>query len=190
MADHEGVTQLLHRIDAGDRSAMEELLPLVYAELRRLAANALRRERHDHTLQPTALVHEVYLKLAAETSLNSDSKSQFLGIAARAMRQVLVDHSRKHRAQKRGGGAKVQLDENLPLRGDAAPEILEINRALEELEALDPRKARVIELKYFGGMTTEEIAQVTGLSTATVVRDVRMAQSWIRRALRGETANE
>lgn len=182
------VTQLLQHLQAGDETAMEKLAPLVYSELRRIAAGFLRRERSDHTLQPTALVHEAYLKLAAESGLSLESKSHFLGIAARAMRQILVDHSRRHKAQKRGGGMKIELDENTPASGGDLPEILSLDTALNQLAELDPRKAQVIELKYFGGMTTEEISAHLGISTATVTRDLRMAQSWIRRAIRGEAA--
>lgn len=182
------VTQLLQHLQAGDETAMEKLAPLVYSELRRIAAGFLRRERSDHTLQPTALVHEAYLKLAAESGLSLESKSHFLGIAARAMRQILVDHSRRHKAQKRGGGMKIELDENTPASAGDLPEILSLDTALNQLAELDPRKSEVIELKYFGGMTTEEISAHLGISTATVTRDLRMAQSWIRRSMRGEAA--
>jgi RNA polymerase sigma factor (TIGR02999 family) len=179
------VTALLRELQAGDRSAFDRLAPLLYDEMRRLAASLFRSERSGHTLQPTAVVHEAWLRLAQQEALPFETRSHFLGIAARVMRQVLVDASRARLAEKRGGGGvKVELNEELHggiARADL--EVMALHRALDELAALDERKARIVEMRYFAGLTGEEIAEVLSIGTATVTRDLRTAEAWLARAL-------
>jgi RNA polymerase sigma-70 factor, ECF subfamily len=189
MATRGEVTQLLHGVRMGDESAVDRLAPLVYEELRRVARGIFRRERADHTLQPTALVHEVFMKLVDESDVNWQSRAHFMAIAARAMRRVLVDHSRAQSAEKRGGGNElVPLDQAVVYSEDRSPEILLLDRALDELAALDPRQARIVELRFFGGLTGEEIAEAVGISTATVTRELRVAQAWLYRAMSGKSS--
>ena len=184
------VTRLLLCLQSGDESVLEQLTPLVYDELRRVACGLFRRERPDHTLQPTALVHEAFIKLVDQTQVNWESRAHFLAIAARAMRQILVDHSRQHRAEKRGSGeARVPLDEKLLHSDEQAPDIIALDDALTSLAGFDARKARIVELRYFGGLTGEEIAEATGISTATVSRELRVAQAWLYRAMGGQDAS-
>jgi len=183
------VTQLLLSVQAGDRSALDRLTPVLYDELRRLARSLFRRERSDHTIQPTALVHEAWLRLVDQGEAGARTRSEFLQIAARVMRQVLVDHARQHRAAKRGGGApRVDFDEKIHLAPAPAAGILALHEAIEELALLDRRKAHMIELKYFGGLTGEEIAAVCAVSTATVARELRMAQAWLSSRLKARAA--
>lgn len=173
-------TQLLIRLEEGDESALEQLLPLVYAELRRLAGGLLRHERAGHTLQATALVHEAYLRLAGSGPVSAKSRAHFLGVAARVMRQVLVDHARARRAEKRGGGEiAVPLDEGLAKADEKSQALLALDDALKDLATLDKRKADVIEMRYFGGLSGEEISEALGISLSTVTRDLRMAESWL-----------
>ncbi|HQR37892.1 MAG TPA: sigma-70 family RNA polymerase sigma factor [Blastocatellia bacterium] len=183
------VTRLLDQLRAGDRTALDELMPLVYAELRRMAAGYLRGERAGHTLQPTALVHEAYLKLADQSGLQPESRAHFLGIAARMMRQALVDHARRHRASKRAGAlVRVTYDEDLPVPQEFDVEVIELNDALDALAATDERLARVVELRYFGGLTISETAEVLDVGTATVEREWRLARAWLHRAISGAEA--
>ena len=173
-------------MQSGDQQAVDRLAPLVYDELRRVARMVFRKERSDHTLQPTALVNEVFMKLVDQTHVNWQSRAHFMAIASRAMRRVLVDHSRAHSAEKRGGGAgAVPLDEAVAYTEDRSPDILLLDRALEDLAKLDPRQARIVELRFFGGLTGEEIAETVGISTATVTRELRIAQAWLYRAMSG-----
>lgn len=159
---------------------MEELLPLVYNELRKLARGYLRKERNDHTLQPTALVHEAYLRMADQGNQQWKDRVHFYGIAARVMRQILVDHARSHAANKRGGQAiKVTIDETTDVPDPRATNLLVLDDALQRLAALDPRKARVIELRFFGGLTIDEVAEVIGVSTPTVINETRKARAWL-----------
>lgn len=175
------VTRLLGEIRAGNEAALHELLPLVYAELHQIAENYFRRERRDHTLQPTALVHEAYLRLAGQQH-DWQTHMQFLAVAAIAMRRVLVDHARAHAAVKRGREAvRVPFDEQLILRDDRVEETLLIDRALSRLAMLDPTQARLVELRFFGGLSVEETAQVLGISTATVKRQWRSARAWLHK---------
>ena len=179
------MTQLLSAWSRGDEDALNRLVPLVYDELRKLARAYLSRERPDHTLQPTALVNEAYLRLVDQTVPVLKNRSHFFGIAARLMRRILVEHARSRGAAKRGaGGAKISLDEIATLAGRDDSAIIEMDEALNQLEASDPRKARMIELRYFGGMTVEEIAETEGVSVATVGRGLRFAEAWLRRAMR------
>ncbi len=177
----EQVTALLKEWSAGDRGALERLMPLVYGELRKLAAAHLKAERGDHTLQPTALVHEAYIRLVGQRSVSWANRAHFYGIAAQMMRRVLVDHARRRLAAKRTPGALyVDLGEQAAAAPDRAPELLSLDRALTELERLDPRQARVVELRFFAGLSVEETAEVAGVSTATVKREWRTARAFLR----------
>ncbi len=170
--------------DAGPLESVESLLPQVYDELRDLAASYLRRERPDHTLQPTALVHEVYLRLAGDKPVDWQNRAHFLGIAARIMRRVLADSAVARNAQKRGGGApKVTLDAALDFSDECVVPVDGVDEALRTLEQMDPRQGQVVELRFFGGLTNEEIAEVLGISVATVKREWATAKLWLQRQL-------
>src|SRR6266705_3586192 len=179
-ASQHRVTQLLEHWSQGDDAALAELTPLVYEELRRLAHHHMGGERPDHTLQTTALVNEAYLRLADQTNPSWQSRAHFFAVAARAMRQILVSYAKSYRAQKRGGGAiKVELDEAALASPEQSKEIVDLHEALERLGTLDSRKARVVELKYFGGLNHGEIAEVMKISTVTVRRDWVFAKAWL-----------
>lgn len=181
--ENTAVTQLLSRMGEGDSAAFEEFLPLVYQELRRLASAYLRKERADHTLQPTAVVHEAYLRLAGPRA-SFENRKHFFAAAAQAMRRVLVDHARHHAAAKRPGSAgKVTLVDSHDATSIPDAEILSLHEALERLEQIDRRKTRVVELRYFGGLSQAEIAEVLGISVRTVARDWRVARLMLRRWL-------
>ena len=176
----ERVTQLLAHWSHGDDAALGELTPLVYEELRRLAHHHMGGQRPDHTLQTTALVNEAYLRLAGQTNPSWQNRAHFFAVAARAMRQILVNYAKSSRAQKRGGGAaKVELDEGAIVSPEKSKEIVDLHEALEQLAALDSRKARVVELKYFGGLNHDEIAEVLKVSPVTVRRDWVFAKAWL-----------
>jgi RNA polymerase sigma factor (TIGR02999 family) len=179
------VTRLLERWGNGDEAALGELLPFVYGELRRLASQLMRSQAAGHTLQPTALIHEVYLKLAERPGqLSFENRAAFLGLAAKAMRRVLVDHARASGAGKRGGEAlRVTLVEGLGGSTEKAADVAALDAALEAMAELEPRRARIVELKYFGGATGEEIAAALGIGTATVTRELRLAEAWLYREL-------
>src|SRR2546421_4705686 len=178
------VTDLLTRWSQGDDAALAELTPLVYEELRRLAHRQMGGERPNHTLQTTALVNEAYLRLADQTDPRWQDRAHFVAVAARAMRQILVNYARSNRAQKRGGGAfKVELDEAAIVSPEQSQAIVDLHEALERLGALDSRKARVVELKYFGGLNHDEIAEVMKISTVTVRRDWIFAKAWLHNEL-------
>ena len=180
----QGVTELLERWSQGDKDALEQLMPLVYDELHRLAGSYLRRERHDHTLQPTALVNEAYLRLIDQRNARWQNRAQFFGVAAQLMRRILVDHARAHHAAKRGGS-----QEDLPLslarhfgeKPDLA--LIALHDALNRLAEIDPEQSHIVELRFFGGLTIEETAEVVGTSHATVEREWKMARAWLRREL-------
>ncbi len=179
------VTQLLLNWQAGDQLARDQLLEAVYGELRRQAARYLRQERPDHTLQPTALVHEAYLQLIDQSSVNWENRAHFFGVAARLMRRILVDHARAHRAEKRGRGEEqLALDEAIGVPQPKDLNILALNDAMEELERLDEKQSRIVELRYFGGLSIEETATVTGVSPATVKREWAMAKAWLQAQLK------
>ncbi len=184
-AQTKGVTTLLSAAAAGDAGAAGELAPLVYGELHKLAAAYMRRERVGHTLQPTALVHEAYLRLVAQPGQTFQNKTHFFGIAAHLMRQILVDHARARLAAKRGGGAEeVAFDEEL-IQGPQRPSfLLELDQALARLAALSPRQAQVVEMRYFAGLSEGEIAAVFGISSRTVKRDWRIARAFLHAELR------
>ena len=177
------VTRLLTEWANGNERAVDEVTPLVYGELRQLAAGYLRKERAGHTLQPTALVHEAYLRLVDQSKPNWQNRSHFYGVAARVMRQILVDHARRKQAGKRAG-IKVPLEQAVSFRGDRSRDLVALDSALTELEKLDARKCKAIELRYFGGLAMEEIAQAMDLSIETVRRDLRMAEAWLRDSMR------
>jgi RNA polymerase sigma factor (TIGR02999 family) len=158
-------------------------MPLVYRELRRRAASYLRAERPDHTLQPTALVHEAYLRLVDQRSVSWANRSHFFGIAAQLMRRILVDHARRRQAAKRAAVYRVTATAGDLPSGEHAPELLALDGALADLEKLDPRQARIVELRFFAGLTVEETAEVTGVSPATVNREWRTARAWLRREI-------
>ena len=174
------ITQLLDQIRAGKRDAEDKLIPLVYDELKRLAAHYLRGERRDHTLQPTALVHEAYLRLTRLTDLDWRSRSHFFAIAATVMRRILVDHARAQRANKRDGlRDAVSLDEALVVSPEKSSELVALDEALERLAKLDARQSKIVELRYFGGLSEEETGEVLGISSRTVKRDWRVAKAWL-----------
>ena len=181
------VTQLLQQWGRGSQAAFDALTPLVYDELHERARNYLRQERPDHTLQPTALIHEVYMRMVGEEQPHFQNRSHFFAIAARAMRRVLVDHARRRGARKRGSGAdNLSLDEALIPSESDNTDILALDEALGKLAVYDERKCRIVEMRYFGGCTVEEVAEALNVAVITVVRDTRMAEAWLRRALRGE----
>jgi len=180
------VTLLLRDWRAGDQAALNELIPLIYAELHKLAAGYLRGERSGHTFRPTDLVSEAYLRLAAGNHPEWNDRVHFLAIAARTMRQILVDHARKRNAAKRGHGERAVTLEEALVAVERPESMLALDEALSALEAFDERKARTIELHYFGGMTQEEVAAAIGVHVNTVARDLRLAEAWIQRHLRGE----
>jgi|SRR5579871_2729241 len=173
------VTRLLRQFSDGNQDAVRQLVPLVYEQLRRMAARQMRAERPDHSLQPTALVHEVYLKLLKQKKVSWESRTQFYSVAARLMRRVLVDHARQFKTSKRGKGQKISLELTLIYSPQQSGELLAIDEALVRLGERDPRSSRVVELRYFGGCSEEEIAAVLGISTRTVKRDWRVARAWL-----------
>jgi len=176
----EDITRVLHELSAGEENAPARLMPLVYDELRRLAGRYLSRERLDHTLQPTALVHEAYLRLVDQTQVNWQNRAHFFGLAARIMRRILVDYARGHRADKRGGGLeKLSLDEALSFSKERDVDLIALDDALSDLAGLDPLQSRIVELRFFAGLTLEETAEVLGLSRSTVERDWIMAKAWL-----------
>jgi RNA polymerase sigma-70 factor (ECF subfamily) len=177
----ENITPLLRELQSGDKQAASKLMPLLYNELRRLAKNYMRRERPDHTLQATALVHEAYLKLVKQSPTSWQDRSHFLGIAAHVMRQILIDHARGHVREKRGGPQKaVPLDEAFVFSPGQSAELLRLDEALERLVKLDPRQSRIVELRFFGGLSVEEAAEFLKISPKTVKRDWSMARAWLR----------
>jgi RNA polymerase sigma factor (TIGR02999 family) len=183
------VTQILREWNGEERAAAERLIPLVYDELRRLARDYLRRERGDHTLQPTALVHEAYLRLVDDRSVAWQDRAHFYGIAARLMRRILVDHARAHNASKRGGlQQKLVLDDACGVTEGGAPDLVALDGALENLARSYPRKSEVVELKFFGGLEAKEIAEVLRVSEKTVLRDWSFAKLWLCRELATENA--
>lgn len=184
------VTQLLKQWSGGDRDALEQLLPLVYRELHLLAERYLRRERSDHTLQATALVHEAYLKLIDQREVRWQNRAHFYGVAAQAMRRILVDHARGHMAAKRGsGGVKLSLDDEqnpvAVVSSEKAEEMVALDDALNRLAERDQQQARIVELRFFGGLSIEETAEVLGVGTATVIRKWRTARAFLYSHVQG-----
>ena len=179
------MTLLLQRWREGEPAALEGLIPLVYAQLHTIARGYMGRERHDHTLQPTALVNEVYMRLLAQRKVTWFDRVHFFVFAAKMMRNILKDHARAHVAERRGGAGllKVPLSEELAWVGGSPEQLLDLNRALDKLEAVDARKARLVELRFFLALTMVEAAEILGLSLATVERDLKFARSWLHREL-------
>ena len=178
------VTSLLEKFEPGDRPAFEQLFADVYAELRALAARYLQPERKNHTLQPTALVHEAYFKLVDQTRVDWRGKTHFLAIAAQAMRRILVDHARRRGAAKRGGNwHRIALDDNRVIESNRDEDVLALEDALTKLAKLDPRQAQMIELRFFGGLSIAEVAKVMGISKRSVEREWTMVRAWLRREL-------
>jgi RNA polymerase sigma factor (TIGR02999 family) len=172
-------------VQQGREGASDRLIPLVYGELHDLAVHYMRAERGDHTLQPTALVHEAYLRLVDQRQASWQNRSHFFGIAAQAMRRILVDHARRKRAAKREGGERITLDESVAESPERSVDMLALDEALERLAALDPRQARVVELRYFGGLDIEQTAEAIGISPATVKRDWTFARAFLQREMDG-----
>jgi RNA polymerase sigma-70 factor, ECF subfamily len=184
------VTLLLNKLAAGDQKAASELVPLIYEQLRRLAARHLSHERPDHTLQATALVHEAYVKLAAQKDAKWQNRAQFFGVASQAMRRILVDYARGKQRIRRGGKQhKVPLDEVLLVSPGSSEEVLAVHESLSRLETLDARQARIVELRYFGGLKVEEIAEVVGISAKTVMRELNVAKAWLYGDLKDRRAD-
>ncbi len=179
------ITQILEELRSGDRDSLDELLPLVYDELRRLAGHYISRERSDHTLQPTALVHEAYIRLVGQKKVEWQNRAHFFGVSARLMREILIEYARGRNRQKRGGEFKTQiaLDEAVGFTDGNVLDIVAVDQALCELEKLDEQQARIVELKFFGGLTIEEIAEVVEISPATVKREWATAKLLLRRLL-------
>jgi RNA polymerase sigma factor (TIGR02999 family) len=188
---NEGITQLLLQWGTGDRSALDKLLPLVYDQLRRLAQSYLRRNRNSSTLQPTVLVHEAYLKLINQEQTSWQNRAQFFGLAAKIMRDLLVDHARRARAAKRGGdNFSLSLSEADQIGNSPNLDLLALNEAMNELAKFKPRHCQIIEMRFFGGLTIEETAEVLAISHATVERDWNFARTWLYRQLKSIADSE
>jgi RNA polymerase sigma factor (TIGR02999 family) len=181
------VTKLLQDWSRGNRQALDELMPVVYRELKKLANNYLKAERPDHTLQPTALIHEVYIRLIGQNMPEWESRAHFFGVAARLMRQILIDHARSRNAERRGGPnhSRILLDETPIFSQDQAAELIVFDEALRKLQELDERKAQIIEMRSFAGMSVDETARALNVSEATIKREMRVAKAWLMRELRG-----
>lgn len=180
------VTQLLLDWCDGDQQALGRLMPLVYDELHRQAERAMRRERRDHTLQPTALVHETFLQLVDQNRVQWQNRAQFFGVAAQLMRRIVLKHARRHNTEKRGGKAvRVPFDDGLVAVHRRAADLVALDEALTRLAAFDPRQGRIVELRYYGGLTIEETAACLEISTATVKREARIARAWLQREMAG-----
>jgi RNA polymerase sigma-70 factor (ECF subfamily) len=184
------VTRLLSDLANGDATAEAKLIPLLYDGLRHLAANYMRRERPDHTLQATALVHEAFMRLTEQKNVSWQGKAHFFGVASQLMRRILIDHARGHlRAKRGGGGKKLSLEEGILLTEARSEELLAVDEALDRLGKLDQRQARIVELRFFGGLSVEETAGVIGISPKTVKRDWSMAKAWLYGELRERNGN-
>jgi RNA polymerase sigma factor (TIGR02999 family) len=182
------ITRLLLEWRKGDPSALDKLMPLVYAELRRLARYYMAGERPGHTLQTTALIHEAYLRLVDHQEMEWQNRAHFFAVAARAMRRILVDHARTRDAAKRGRGARKMSLEDAAALAERPPELIALDEALSDLASVDPRKSQVVEFRYFGGLSVEETAEVLGISPVTVMRDWNTAKAWLLRAIRQRQA--
>lgn len=184
----EQTTELLAAISDGDREAADRLMTLLYEEFRRLAARYLNRERSDITLQPTALVHEAFLRLVNQQNVDWQGRTHFFAIGAQAMRRILVDHARRKQSEKHGGGRhRIELDDQMTISKKRDEDLLAIDDALEVLSKIDPRQAKIVELRFFGGLTVAEVAEVLGVSKRTVENEWTMVRAWLRRELSGDT---
>ena len=185
------VTLLLKQLSAGDHDAVDQLVPVLYNELRRLAAYYLRQERSNHTLQATALVHEAYLRLVDQRAVEWKNRSHFFGVAAQVMRRILLDYARSHQAVKRGGPSpKISLDDAMVYCEEQTGQLVALDELLTRLSSMDPQQGRIVELRFFGGMSVEETAELLGISPRTVKRDWAMAKSWLSRELRKASREE
>lgn len=184
------VSTLLGKWRAGDQEALQVLIPLVYEQLRRIARRHLRQERPDHTLQSTALVHEAYLKLMNQAPAEVENRAHFLAVASQLMRQILVDHARRHRAAKRGGGLKLELQDAMAVENARNVDLIALDRALNELASLDPQQSRIVEMRFFGGLSIEDTADVIGVSRTTVKREWATARAWLLREMSRREARE
>ena len=184
------VSELLVRWRAGDREALERLVPLVYKELREIAHYHLQRERPGHTLQSTALVHEAYLRLADQKPFEADNRAHFLAVASRLMRQILVDYARSHAAAKRGADLRVELDPALILPQERNAEVIALDEALNILSQIDEQQGQIVEMRFFGGLSIEEIGEVLGISRSTVKREWNVAKAWLVREMKRDTHGE
>ena len=190
-AASEGITQLLINWRNGDKAALDQLMPIVYEELRRLARGFMGRERNNHTLQTSALINEAYLKLVDQDETNWQNRAHFFAVAAQIMRHILVDHARSYGYEKRGAGAqRVSLDDAKVFSEERAGELVALDEALTDLAAVDPRKSRLVELRFFGGLNIDETAEVMNLSPTTVQREWRAAKAWLQRFIKGENPAE
>jgi RNA polymerase sigma factor (TIGR02999 family) len=190
MVAQTGITQLLADASNGDQAALDALLPVVYNELRKLADHYLQQERPDHTLQATALVHEAYLRLVDQTNISWQNRAHFFSVAAQVMRHILVDHARAHKAEKRGGGEpEISLDAAISFFAERDVNLVALDEALNELTKLDAQQGRIVELRFFGGLTIEESAEVLKITPGTVRYDWRMAKAWLHRALSTTNSN-
>jgi len=179
------ITRLLQEWKAGNRVAFDDLIPMVYTDLRHIAIGLMKRERQDHTLQPTALLHELYFRLAQQRQVGVGDRNHFFTFAAMLMRVILVDHARAHNAQRRGGDfVRIPISEDVPWLGSRDTDMVDLDTALRRLEKEDPRKTRIVELRFFLSFTVEEIAEILEISTATVDRDLRFVRGWLYRELR------
>lgn len=185
--DSTDVTGLLLELSNGREEVVNDIFPLIYGELKKIAGNYLRNERGSHTLQPTALVHEAYLKLVDHTRINWQNRAHFLGMAATMMRQILIDHARRHRAGKRGGEQQaMQLEESIIVITDEKPmDLIALDEAMKDLAKFDEFKSRLVELRYFGGLSVEETAEVLQVSEITIKRHWRLAKAWLAEAIQG-----
>lgn len=189
--DREPVTLLLQAFARGDKGALDSLVPLIYPELRRLAGNHLRHERQGHTLQPTALIHEAYARLVSQDHPDYRNRAHFMAVAAQIMRQILVDHARSRSAAKRGGSAaRIPFEETFDVATERPSILIALDDTLNELARKDTQKSRLIEMRYFGGMTAEDSAEVLGISVSEVRRHLRVAQAWLQRELRPKDTPE
>ena len=186
MHDREEVTALLQQINEGADNAPEDLLPLVYDELRKLAETYMQNERPDHTLQATALVHDAYIRLVDWENVSWQNRAHFFSVAAQVMRNILVNHAVKRKTQKRDFGQRIELTENVSFGGARDVDLIELNEALEALEVFDPTQARIVELRFFGGLSIEETAHVLKISPATIKREWSVAKTWLYRRLKSE----
>jgi len=190
MTPQESITALLRAWRGGERAALDRLIPLVYDELRRLAGRAMRHERTDHTLQTTALLHEAYLRMLG-ADVEWEDRAHFYAVAAQTMRRILVDHARARGRNKRGGGdVRIPLEESVAAGPSRSADVIALDEALSRLSSLDERKAKAVELHYFGGLTYDEIARVLGVSAATVDRELRLAKAWLYKELSDEPRHD
>jgi RNA polymerase sigma factor (TIGR02999 family) len=183
------ITAILVDWKMGDATALDRLTPLVYDELLRIARQRVGSESRDATMQPTALVHEAYLRLIDHTRISWQNRAHFFGIAATIMRRILIDDARRRNAEKRGGGLKITLHEEMDAPDEKSTDVIALDLALQSLASIDERKSRIIEMKYFGGMTADEISEVVGVSVATVGRELYVGQAWLHRELAGDGAS-